>query len=249
MFTRIVQITDLHLLTPGNLLMGLDVNARLQRVLQHAAALDPEAYFLTGDFCAKEPEQEIYHQLRPMLDALGKPYYISPGNHDDRGMLRNAFFLEGHNDEPVKGLVRVNNRDFLFIDTSHGKVDAEQLDWLRQAVSAYPEADVVMHHPPIPLGIRFMDEKYPLRETEELLHILTADGCRRRIFCGHFHSYRMVEHENLQVHLCPPTSFFLHPTNPEFEQVALPPAYLVLEWTGEGHFRAMPTFVPEVITH
>lgn len=245
MRTRIIQITDLHLLPPGNLLMGLDVNARLQHVLRHAASLDPDAYFLTGDFCAQEPVQEIYHQLRPLLDALGKPYYISPGNHDDRGMLRNAFFLEGHNDEPVKGLVRVNDLDFLFIDSSHGVVGPDQLKWLAQAIEAYPHAGVVMHHPPVPLGIRFMDEKYPLRETEELLRILTSDGCRRRVFCGHFHSSRTVEYDHLQVHLCPPTSFFLHPSASEFEQVPLPPAYLLLEWTDRGDFRAVPTYVPE----
>ncbi len=77
--------------------MGLDVNSRLQRVLEHAATSNPDAYFLTGDFCAQEPEQDIYHQLRVVLDKLGKPYYLTPGNHDDRGMLRNAFYLEGHN--------------------------------------------------------------------------------------------------------------------------------------------------------
>ena len=224
--------------------MGLDVNSRLQRVLEHAATSNPDAYFLTGDFCAQEPEQDIYHQLRVVLGKLGKPYYLTPGNHDDRGMLRNAFYLEGHNDEPVKGLVRVNNRDFLFIDSSKGEVDDQQLRWLRQAISAYPRAAVVMHHPPVPMGVKFMDGKYPLRATEKLLAILTSDARRRRIFCGHFHTARMVEFDNLQVHLCPPTSFFINPVVPEFQQEALPPAYLLLEWTPEGDFRAVPTFVP-----
>lgn len=243
--TKIAQITDLHLLAPGNMLMGLDVNARLERVLEHARSNNPDAYFLTGDFCAQEPIQEIYHQLRPVLDKLDKPYYLTPGNHDDRGMLRNAFYLEGHSDEPVKGLVRVNNRDFLFIDSSKGEIDEEQLVWLRQAISAYPRAAVVMHHPPIPMGVNFMDGKYPLKNTEQLLGVLTSDSRRRRVFCGHFHTSRMVEYDNLQVHLCPPTSFYINPSAMEFEQELLPAGYLLLEWTPEGDFRGVPTYVPE----
>lgn len=223
--------------------MGLDVNERLARVLEHAAARDPDAYFLTGDFCATEPRQETFFQLRPILDQLGKPYYITPGNHDDRHMLRNAFFLEGHNDEPIIGLVRVNDRDFLFLDSCLGAVGEDQQAWLSRAIAAYPAADIVMHHPPVPMGVTFMDGTYPLRNPEDLLPILAADGALRRVFCGHFHSGRMVHHGNLEVHLCPPTSFFINPEADNFEQDYLPPAYTLLEWTDEGDFRSIPTYV------
>lgn len=223
--------------------MGLDVNARLQSVLDHALANDPDAFFITGDCCAEAPVQEIYHQLRPRLDALNKPYYLSPGNHDDRSMLRNAFFLEGHNDAPVKGLVRVNEQDFLFLDTTYGELEAEQLTWLEEAVKLYPQAAIVMHHPPVAMGVRFMDEKYPLRSTGKLLDILTADELPRLVFCGHFHSGRTVCHQNLTVHLCPPTSFFIDPNAGEFRRLDLPPAYQMLEWTDEGGFRLIPHYV------
>lgn len=223
--------------------MGLDVNARLQIVLDHALAAEPDAFFITGDCCAEAPMQEIYHQLRPRLDALGKPYYLSPGNHDDRAMLRNAFFLEGHNDAPIKGLIRVNDQDFLFLDTTYGELEAEQLIWLEEALSLYPGAAIVMHHPPIPMGVCFMDEKYPLRNTEKLLGLLTADETLRQVFCGHFHSGRSVSHQNLTVHLCPPTSFFIDPGASEFRRLDLPPAYQMLEWTDEGDFRLVPHYV------
>lgn len=244
MRTRIIQITDPHLLPPGEQLMGLDVNDRLSRVLAHAAAREPDAFFLTGDFCAAEPVQDVYYRLRPLLDELAVPYYLTPGNHDDREMMRNAFFLEGHNDAPIKGLVRVADRYFLFLDSATGHIDDGQLEWLRTAVARYPYADVVMHHPPILLGVTFMDKKYPLRENGELLDILAADGRHRTVFCGHYHSHRTVTRDRLTVHLCPPTSFYINPDADRFEQQMLPPAYQILEWSLDGALRVIPTYVP-----
>lgn len=223
--------------------MGLDVNARLESVLAHAMARKPDAIFLTGDFCASEPEQDMFHQLRAQLDLLGVRYYLTAGNHDDREMLRNAFYLDGHNYEPICGLVRVKDQDFLFLDSSPGTVDGDQVKWLSRAITNYPDANIVMHHPPVPLGVTFMDKKYPLRQTDELLAALTTDGLPRRVFCGHFHSGRTVNWKNLEVHLCPPTSFFINPDNEEFEQEMLPPGYLMLEWVEDGGFRAVPYYV------
>jgi Icc protein len=222
---RIAQITDLHLLPPGELLMGLDVNARLDSVLAHALAREPDAIFLTGDFCAIEPDQEMFHQLRARLDLLHIPYYLTPGNHDDREMLRNAFYLDGHNYEPIRGLIRVKGHNFLFLDSSPGMVDGDQVKWLSRALVTYPDATIVMHHPPVPLGVAFMDSRYPLRQPEELL----------------------AAWKNLEVHLCPPTSFFINPDNKTFEQEMLPPGYLMLEWPKEGGFRVIPYYVPQTL--
>jgi len=223
--------------------MGLDVVGRFKRVLEHSRSFEPDAYFLTGDFCANDPVQEVYHLLRPMLDELGKPYYLIPGNHDDRAMMRNAFFLEGHNQEPVKGLVQVGDRYFIFLDSSTGYVDKEQLAWLTKALGQYPQSDIVIHHPPMKMGIAFMDGKYPLSDPEGLLTILRADARHRRIFCGHYHTGRMMTHQNLSIHLCPPTSFFINPDADSFQQEFLPPAYLQLSWDEAGNFRSAPVYV------
>ena len=237
MSLRIVQLTDPHLLAPGEDLMGLDVGARLEAVLQLALTLRPDAIFLTGDFCAHEPVAGVYHRLRRRLDALGVPYFITAGNHDDRAMMREAFPLPGSGEEGINGVVELNDRAFLFLDSSPGYVDDRQLDWLGQALLDFPHADIVMHHPPVALGIEFMDDTYPLRDTDRLLRLLTADGNRRRIFCGHYHANRLVSHKNLDVLLCPPTSFFINPSASDFELDPHPPGCQLMEWMDDGDFR------------
>ena len=238
MSLRIVQITDPHLLAPGELLMGLDVNARLAAALRLARTLDPHAYLLTGDFCAHEPVAEVYARLRPQLMALDRPFYLLPGNHDDRAMLRAVFAeLPGSGREAIYQSVNIAGYPFILLDSSTGVVDAAQLEWLADVLPQQPEATIVIHHPPIPLGIEFMDQRYPLRDTERLLELLTQDGHRRRVLCGHYHASRVVCHDNLDVFLCPPTSFFIPPATTEFALDPQPPGFQLLEWTDEGDFR------------
>lgn len=218
--------------------MGLDVNARWEAVLASAAELEPDAYFFTGDFCAHDPEASVYDHLYPRLQALRTPYYIIPGNHDDRALMRRSFpLIPGADQEPIYGLVELGGHSFAFLDSSRGTVEDPQLDWLSATLVERPDTAVVIHHPPTPMGIRFMDTQHPLRETDRLLDILTRDGHRRRVFCGHYHTSRTVSHANLDIFLCPPTSFFIHPTVPEFKMEDRLPGYFLLEWTLAGDFR------------
>ena len=218
--------------------MGLDVNTRLDAAMAQIATLDPDALFITGDFCAHEPVEEVYHQLHSRFESFDVPYYIIPGNHDDRAMMRQAYpLMPGQGQEPIYGPVALGGQMFLFLDSSPGVVDAPQLDWLANAVMQHPDATIVIHHPPVKMGMPFMDGKYPLRDTERLLAILTADGHRRRVLCGHYHAARTVSYRNMDVLLCPPTSFFIYPGAHEFVMEDHPPGFQLLEWADDGSFR------------
>ena len=238
MSLRVIQLTDLHLLPPGELLMGLDVNARLEAALAQIATLAPDAIFITGDFCAHEPVQEVYHRLRSRFEAFDVPYYIIAGNHDDRAMMREAYpLMPGRDQEPIYGPVELAGQWFLFVDSSPGVVDPPQLDWLAGAIAEHPTATVVIHHPPVEMGMPFMDGNYPLRDTDRLLDLLTGDGQRRRVLCGHYHAARTVSYRNLDVLLCPPTSFFIYPGADEFVMEDHPAGFQLLEWADDGSFR------------
>lgn len=223
--------------------MDLDVEARFLAVLREAAAYAPDALFVTGDCCAQEPVASVYTRMAPLIHSLGVPVYLIPGNHDDRAMLRAAYDLPGKNQEPICYEHTLGGETFLFLDSSTGVVGDDQLNWLEAALASRRNANVVMHHPPIPCGVEHMDAMYPLRSPERLLHLLTRDGSRHRIFCGHYHASRTVMYRNLEVYLCPPTSFFIDPRGEGFKLQHRPPGFLLLEWPGNGQFRCTEIIV------
>ena len=225
--------------------MDLDVEARFRAVLRAAAEYAPDALFVTGGCCAHEPVATVYTRMAPLTHELGVPVHVIPGNHDDRAMLRAAYDLPGQDQEPIRYARSIGNEVFLFLDTSTGRVDDGQLDWLDEALAQEPNANIVMHHPPVPCGVEHMDAKYPLRATDRLLELLTRDGNRRRIFCGHYHASRTVTYRNLEVYLCPPTSFFIDPRGEKFQLHHRPPGFLLLEWPGNGQFRCADIVVEE----
>jgi len=53
----------------------------------------------------------------------------------------------------------------------------------------------------------------------------------------------MVQFKNLQVHLCPPTSFYIDPDPTDFRRDVQQPGYLRLAWREDGTFSAAPTYV------
>ena len=224
-------------------MMDVYTTKRFNRVLEHAMSYAPDAYFFTGDFSAREPQEWVYESLRPRLDALGVPTVILPGNHDDRTMMRKYFDLPGQGDEPVLRLVSLKSQVFLCLDTRYGKLEEAQLSWLTDRLKAHPGAHIVMHHPPIKMGLPFMDNNYALDDTGALREVLHRQAGVVHVFCGHYHSGRTVYEGNLAVHLCPPSSFFIAPDAVEFEQDFLPPAYQRLEWSDDGHLRIMPIYL------
>ncbi|OAV44138.1 metallophosphoesterase [Lewinella sp. 4G2] len=242
---KIAQITDLHLLPPGECLMGLDVVARFERVMAHAAKFQPDVYFFTGDFCAAMPEEREIFWLGNRLFELEVPYFVVPGNHDDRTMLRNAFELPGDGDEPILQRVTIKDRTFLLLDTRYAKVGDAQINWLREQLKDLGSANIIMHHPPLKVGKPFMDDNYSLDEAQKVLQVLQEHDAPVVVYCGHYHSSRTIIDGNVTVHICPPTSFFIKPDAAVFEQDELPPAYQQIVYVGTGKRTVTPFYLSE----
>jgi 3',5'-cyclic AMP phosphodiesterase CpdA len=192
------QISDLHIKVPGKLSYNVvDCAAMLGRCVQEVLRLPqrPDAMVITGDLVDFGRPEEYAH-LRQLLSPLPMPYYLLPGNHDERRALRAAFpdhaYLRQW--EPYiqyaieQWPVRIVAIDTVIPGQGGGRVDDERVGWLDRTLAREPEKPtvVVMHHPPFPTLIGHMD-RIGLEGSEALAQTTARHPQVERVLCGHLH--------------------------------------------------------------
>ncbi len=194
----IAQITDTHIKPEGELAYGrVDTAPYLARAVDHLLALKPrpDVVLATGDL-VDGGRLEEYRRLRELLAPLTMPFYLIPGNHDERGALAAAF--PDHAYLPRGGEfmqyvvesypVRLIALDTLVPGQVGGLLCAERLGWLAARLAEAPERPTVifMHHPPFVTGIAQMDE-HGLANAGEFAAVVGRHRHVQRIVCGHLH--------------------------------------------------------------
>lgn len=195
----IAQLTDLHIKAGGKPAYAgkVDTFARLQQAVDHLNNLQPrpDLVLITGDLGDFGSEAE-YHQARLALDRLLMPFYLVPGNHDDRRALRAVFadhqYLfqsQDHLSYAIDGLpLRLVGLDTSVPGKPHGLIDAERRDWLEQTLSRAPTQRTLlfMHHPPVAVGLEHMDVQR-LHGADKLAGVLKQQPQVELLLCGHLH--------------------------------------------------------------
>lgn len=244
----IAQISDLHVMLPGQLAYGsFDTAGNLARCVTQIMQANPVAnvVLVTGDLVETGAPDE-YRRLRDLLAPLTMPLYVIPGNHDERAALCAGFPDHAYlprAGEPVRYTVDEFEVRLIALDTvipgaDGGTLDDAQLDWLDAALSAAPGRPtlVLMHHPPFKTGIRCMDE----------IALDAASACRlgviierhrqvERIVCGHVHRGIQARWRGTAVSVCPSTAFqyMLDLREQGFNAATRePPAYQAHYWNG-----------------
>ena len=196
MTIRIVQLTDLHLYKdPQTLLAGVATwntfSAVLEQVRSEQADLD--YLILTGDL-AQDETLETYLMLREALGDWLDRCRIIPGNHDDRSNLRKAFpeFFPD-NEGPLTftltaGAWRIIGLDSRVAGEVKGRIDANQLNWLKAQLAIGPNTRtlVFLHHPPIPINVAWLDE-IGLNDAAEFIELVEASPQVEVVCAGHVH--------------------------------------------------------------
>ncbi|MBE2320146.1 metallophosphoesterase [Solirubrobacter sp. CPCC 204708] len=167
----IAQLSDPHL--------RLDDEASvrgLERAAARVAALNPAAVLLTGDIADTGAPEEYEAAVRA-LAPIQAPVYRTAGNHD-RFEERQQYVAEV---EPVRLVV---------CDTSvPGRDDGSlDVDWIESQLEPGTPTIIAMHHPPVAMGLAWLDEiALPREQTEALAGLLRRNPQVVRVVAGHVH--------------------------------------------------------------
>lgn len=198
--TRVLHLSDLHVVAPPSLVSGrLDtaglLESAIDRILADLPGLAPvDVALVTGDI-SDDGTPESYAIARRELDRLGLPLLVLPGNHDRREPLRAAFAdtVAMPRTGPIDwaadiGELRVVGLDTLVEGQSGGTVTDATLAHLSTEIrgAAGRPVLVAMHHPPFRTGIRFMD-RIGLDRAGDMARAMSAVDGPLRVVAGHVH--------------------------------------------------------------
>ena len=245
----IAQITDPHVMPEGSRMQEVvDPLPFVARAVAHLNALEPrvDAVLVTGDL-ADAGHPDSYRRLKRKLDSLRMPYYIIPGNHDDRAALRAAF--ADHTYLPRAGSflhyvvddypVRLIGLDTLRPEShaGDGELCADRLQWFADQIGRSQKPTLIfMHHPPVRTHIQNMDAM-GLHGAEAFGAVVQRHaGVIERVACGHIHRTIVTRWRGTTVAVAPGVAFQLtlelrRSTHSSF--VMEPPGYLLHHWTPE----------------
>ena len=250
----IAQLTDIHLgFEPDS--PGEFNRVRLDAVLAELAAMEPRPDLLlaTGDLVDRG-DVASYRRLREAFAPLPFPVHWLVGNHDIR-----ANFAEVFIDTPGEGgflhyVVETPELRLVVLDTleegRHGGAFCEaRAAWLTARLDEAPNRStlIVQHHPPIEVGIAWMNTNPAEPWVARLAACVAGRANVIGLVCGHIHRAITTRWHGLTVATCPSTApqvaLDLRPIDPDRADdrpliVADPPAYALHWWNGR-----------ELITH
>lgn len=244
----IAQLTDIHL--------GFEPDSprefnrvRLDAALGALLALDPlpDLMLATGDLVDRG-DVASYVRLREAFAALPFPVHFALGNHDIRANFAEVFPEVGFTDGFLQYVLDTPAMRIVVLDTleegRHGGAFCEmRAEWLcaRLDEDRVKPTLIVQHHPPIEVGIAWMNTD----PAEPWVHRLSACVVDRPnvlgLVCGHIHRAITTQWHGLTVATCPSTApqvaLDLRPIDCDHADrrpliVADPPAYALHWWNG-----------------
>lgn len=244
----IAQVTDIHLgFEPDE---PREFNRqRLDRALAALTALDPlpDLMLATGDLVDRG-DAVSYRRLKEAFAGLPFPVHYALGNHDERASFYEVFpeapCVDGFLQYTLEaGPVRLIVLDTLEEGRHGGAFCDARARWLTARLDEAPERTtlIVQHHPPVEVGIAWMNTHPAEPWVGRLAACLAGRGNVIGVICGHIHRPATCQWNGLTVATCPSTApqvaLDLKPLDPRAIDlrpliVADPPAFALHWWNG-----------------
>lgn len=195
----IAQVTDTHIKNGLEHMLGVDTGAYLRRCVEFLNGVPSlDGVLLTGDLI-DDGLVESYESLKTILQDLKAPCFPCVGNHDSRAGLMRLFkqwvpemagcgeFVQYSIDQYPLRLVAADTQSPGHLHGEFCEKRAEELDTILSREPDKPTL-VFMHHPPVSVGIKPMDDIPLLEPDAQRLHeVLKAHESVIHVACGHLH--------------------------------------------------------------
>ena len=193
----IAQISDLHIAGWNKKAYGIAPTAEnLAHCVEHINQLTPKPnlVLVTGDI-TYDGRLEEAERAASLLDKLQYPYYIVPGNHDDRSTLWSVFGKHGcpgTNKDFINYVLEGYDIRLIGMDSTcagpGGEICNKQIDWLDNQLSMERNKPTIifMHHPPAKCGVLETDEDGFIG-ADRLGNVIAQYNNILAILCGHIH--------------------------------------------------------------
>jgi len=191
---KIAQISDLHIAAEGKTLGIVDAAKKLETVVARLNAMAPDMVLVSGDIAQVGSLVETT-RAAGILAKLEAPFLLTPGNHDTRSTLQQAFPAAtlpaqeaGHLSYCLETeTLRIIALDSSDPDASHGRICQARAAWLEATLAASNKPTLIfMHHPPVKFGVEESDNP-PMEGTALLGAVVARHPHIERILCGHIH--------------------------------------------------------------
>ena len=195
--TLLIQITDTHILPPGEILYGnIDTALHLAETVQKIKRMQPspDAVIVTGDLVEKA-DKTCYEHFISLISPLEMPVYVIPGNHDNPQLMSRVFAGTSH--FPVSGdTYQYAIEDFPFRilalnsqsdGTELPEFDDRKLSWLKDQLQHSNKPVLrAIHHPPMTTGIELIDMGGSAW-FQGIKSVLAEHRQVKLVICGHCH--------------------------------------------------------------
>ncbi len=243
----IAQISDLHLSSENTKTFDVaPMSENLKKCIQHINQLpsQPDLVLVTGDISNNGELDELLY-AKTILDELKIPYYVIPGNHDNRHDLLTVFgenSCSSNSDQLINYAINDYDIRLIGLDTSianksGGQFTQSSYEWLQDQLQQSPDQPTLlfMHHPPVNVGIT--ETNIDGFEGKELLaKVLKNHHNIEAILCGHIHLSTHTRWQGSMINTCPSIGMrlvidFSMQNNSQY--TLDDPSYQLHKWTNE----------------
>ena len=214
--TLLIQITDTHILPPGEILYDeVDTALHLAETVQQINRMRPlpDVVMITGDL-VEHGDTAGYKHFLELIKPLKMPSYVLPGNHDNPQVMTEVFagtsyfpscdstFQYAVEDLPFR-ILALNTRSD---GTELPGFDEHRLSWLKRALEQSDKPTLIaLHHPPMTTGIELIDMGGS-DWFQGLKSAVTATSHVKLVICGHCHTDMCGRMGPVPVYMAPATA-------------------------------------------